>query len=272
MDRYAVWGNPIAQSLSPLIQSKFAEQTQQKLHYEAKLGDVETFEQQLATFFSQGAKGANVTAPFKARAYQLADEHSERAKLAQACNTLKKLEDGRLYADNTDGIGLVTDLKRLNWIKPHQRILILGAGGATQGVLLPLLQAEQRIVLANRTLAKAEHLAEIFQPYGEVQAVAIDNIPDQSYDVVINATSAGLSGNTASVSAAILKLGNAFYDMQYAKGSDTPFISHCKTLGLTNVSDGLGMLVAQAAHSFHLWRGVMPDFATVYKELKKEMQ
>ncbi|OOF85471.1 shikimate dehydrogenase [Rodentibacter ratti] len=271
MDNYAVWGNPIAQSLSPLIQGKFAQQTQQAMNYEAKLGDLDTFEQQLATFFSQGAKGCNVTAPFKSRAYQLADEHSERARLAQACNTLKKLEDGRLYADNTDGIGLVTDLQRLDWIKPNQRILILGAGGATQGALLPLLQAQQNIVLANRTLAKAQTLVEIFQPYGEIQAVAMDNIPCQSYDLIINATSAGLSGNTAPVSADILKLGQAFYDMQYAKGSDTPFIAHCKHLGLMNVSDGLGMLVAQAAHSFHLWRGVMPDFAKVYCEVKKEI-
>ncbi|THA00768.1 shikimate dehydrogenase [Rodentibacter pneumotropicus] len=272
MDSYAVWGNPIAQSLSPWIQGKFAAQTQQEMSYEAKLGDPETFEQQLAVFFSYGAKGCNVTAPFKARAYQLADEHSERARLAQACNTLKKLEDGRLYADNTDGVGLVTDLVRLNWTKPNQRILILGAGGATQGVLLPLLQAQQNIVLANRTLVKAEALAETFQPYGEIQAVAMDNIPCQSYDLIINATSAGLSGNIVPVSADILKLGQAFYDMQYAKGADTPFIANCRSLGLANISDGLGMLVAQAAHSFRLWRGVMPDFTKVYSELKKEIQ
>ncbi|OOF53698.1 shikimate dehydrogenase [Rodentibacter genomosp. 2] len=271
MDSYAVWGNPIAQSLSPLIQGKFAVQTQQAMNYEAKLGDLDTFEQQLATFFSQGAKGCNVTAPFKARAYQLADEYSEQAKFAEACNTLKKLEDGRLYADNTDGVGLVTDLERLNWIKSNQRILILGAGGATQGVLLPLLQAQQNIVLANRTLTKAQALAEKFQPYGKIQAVAMDKIPRQSYNLIINATSAGLSGSTAPVSADILKLGQAFYDMQYAKGSDTPFITFCKSLGLMNVNDGFGMLVAQAAHSFYLWRGVMPNFAKIYSELKKEI-
>lgn len=271
MDRYAVWGNPIAQSKSPFIQTQFAQQTQQSMEYVAKLGDLDDFEQQLALFFQEGAKGCNITAPFKERAYQLADEHSERAKLAEACNTLKKLDDGRLYADNTDGIGLVTDLTRLHWIQSHQSILILGAGGATKGVLLPLLQAEQNIVLANRTLEKAQALAEKFQPYGEIQAVSMENIPAQSYDVVINATSAGLSGHTAPVSDDVLKLGKAFYDMQYAKGTDTPFIAHCKTLGLTNVSDGLGMLLAQAAHSFHLWRGVMPDFTAVYVQMKREM-
>lgn len=271
MDQYAVWGNPIAQSKSPFIQTHFANQTKQFMEYVAKLGDLDDFEQQLSAFFHDGAKGCNVTAPFKERAYQLADEYSERAKLAEACNTLKKLEDGRLYADNTDGVGLVTDLARLDWIKPHQRILILGAGGATKGVLLPLLQAQQHIVLANRTLSKAQALAEKFQPYGNIQAVSMDAIPRQSYDVVINATSAGLSGNTAPIAPEILKLGRAFYDMQYAKGADTPFIAHCKTLGLTNVSDGLGMLVAQAAHSFYLWRGVMPDFAAVYEKMKQEM-
>lgn len=271
MDLYAVWGNPIEQSKSPLIQTKFAKQTQQNMEYIAKLGDLKDFEQQLAHFFAEGAKGCNITAPFKERAFQLADEFSARAKLAKACNTLKKLDNGKLYADNTDGIGLVTDLERLNWIQPNQRVLILGAGGATKGVLLPLLQALQNIVLANRTLAKAQDLAEKFQPYGDIQAVAMNAIPTQSYDLIINATSAGLNGNTVPVSAEILKLSNAFYDMQYAKGSDTPFITFCKNLGLTNTSDGFGMLVAQAAHSFNLWRGVMPNFVSFYEQLKKDM-
>lgn len=271
MDLYAVWGNPIAQSKSPLIQSQLAAQTHQTMEYIAKLGDLDAFEQQLLAFFEDGAKGCNITSPFKERAYQLADEYSQRAKLAEACNTLKKLDDGKLYADNTDGIGLVTDLERLNWLRPNQRVLILGAGGATKGVLLPLLQAQQNIVLANRTFSKAKELAERFQPYGNIQAASMDAIPLQTYDVVINATSAGLSGVTAPVDAAILKLGSAFYDMQYAKGADTPFIALCKSLGLTNISDGFGMLVAQAVHSFHLWRGVMPDFVAVYEQLKKEM-
>ena len=269
MQHYAVWGNPIAQSKSPLIHRLFAKQTQQTMEYVAKLGDLDHFEQQLQAFFAAGAQGCNITAPFKERAYALAEEHSERAKLAEACNTLKKLSNGKLYADNTDGIGLVTDLQRLGWIQPQQRILILGAGGATKGVLLPLLEAQQQIVLANRTLEKAQQLADKFKPYGTIEAVAMDTIPAQTYDLVINATSAGLSGYTASVDTEILRLGAAFYDMQYDKGSDTPFIALCKSLGLTNVSDGFGMLVAQAAHSFHLWRDVMPDFVEVYEQLNK---
>ncbi|WP_118789288.1 shikimate dehydrogenase [Haemophilus haemolyticus] len=268
MDLYAVWGNPIAQSKSPLIQSQLAAQTHQTMEYIAKLGDLDAFEQQLQAYFAEGAQGCNITAPFKERAYALAEEHSERAKLAEACNTLKKLSNGKLYADNTDGIGLVTDLERLNWLRPNKRVLILGAGGATKGVLLPLLQAQQNIVLANRTFSKAKELAERFQPYGNIQAASMDSIPLQTYDVVINATSAGLSGGTTPIDTEILKLGSAFYDMQYTKGTDTPFIALCKSLGLTNVSDGFGMLVAQAAHSFHLWRGVMPDFVAVYEQLK----
>ena len=270
MHHYAVWGNPIAQSKSPLIHRLFATQTQQTMEYVAKLGDLEDFEQQLKAFFAEGAQGCNITAPFKERAYALAEEHSERAKLAEACNTLKKLANGKLYADNTDGIGLVTDLQRLGWIQPQQRILILGAGGATKGVLLPLLEAQQQIVLANRTLEKAQQLADKFKPYGTIEAVAMDAIPAQTYDLVINATSAGLSGHTAAVDGSILSLTRACYDMQYAKGSDTPFIAYCKSLGLNNVSDGFGMLVAQAAHSFHLWRGVMPDFVAIYEQLKKD--
>ena len=271
MQHYAVWGNPIAQSKSPVIHRLFAKQTQQTMEYIAKLGDLENFEQQLKVFFAEGAQGCNITAPFKERAYALAEEHSERAKLAEAGNTLKKLSNGKLYADNTDGIGLVTDLQRLGWIQPQQRILILGAGGATKGVLLPLLEAQQQIVLANRTLEKAQQLADKFKLYGTIEAVAMDAIPAQTYDLVINATSAGLSGHTAAVDASILSLARACYDMQYAKGSDTPFIAYCKSLGLNNVSDGFGMLVAQAAHSFYLWRGVMPDFVAIYEQLKKDM-
>lgn len=165
----------------------------------------------------------------------------------------------------------MTDLQRLGWIQPQQRILILGAGGATKGVLLPLLEAQQQIVLANRTLEKAQQLADKFKPYGTIEAVAMDTIPAQTYDLVINATSAGLSGHTAAIDASILSLARACYDMQYAKGGDTPFIAYCKSLGLNNVSYGFGMLVAQAAHSFYLWRGVMPDFVAIYEQLKKDM-
>ncbi|MFZ7259593.1 shikimate dehydrogenase [Avibacterium avium] len=266
-DLYAVWGNPIAQSKSPQIHRVFAQQTQQDLDYVAMLGDEQQFEHQLLAFFAEGAKGCNITAPFKERAFQLADQHSERCLLAQACNTLKKLPDGTLYADNTDGAGLVSDLQRLGWLQPHQSILILGAGGATKGVLLPLLQAQQRITVANRTLSKATELAEKFRPYGEIQGCTLDVIPVQKFDLIINATSLGLQGKTVAIDPAIWQQAGAVYDMQYSKGADTPFIALAKQNGVPHYSDGFGMLVGQAAHAFYLWRGVMPDVAPLFDEL-----
>lgn len=265
-DLYAVWGNPIAQSKSPQIHRIFAKQTGQVLNYQAMLGDEQDFEQQLLSFFAEGAKGCNITTPFKQRAYQLADEYSERALTAEACNTLKRLEDGRLYADNTDGAGLVSDLQRLNWLEPNQSVLILGAGGATQGVLLPLLQAQQNITISNRTLTKAEELSSKFSRYGQIQAVELSHIPLQPFDLVINATSLGLQGKTIEIDPKILQNCGAAYDMQYAKGADTPFIAWAKSLGVKNLSDGFGMLVGQAAHSFQLWRGVMPEITTFFEQ------
>ena len=264
---YAVWGNPIAQSKSPQIHRIFAEQTAQHVQYDAMLGDEQDFERQLSVFFAQGAAGCNITSPFKERAFKLADAHSERCLMAEACNTLKKLDDGTLYADNTDGAGLVTDLQRLNWLKPNQTLLILGAGGATKGVLLPLLQAQQNIVIANRTLAKAQQLAEKFSPYGNIRAVELSQLPAQSFDVIINATSSGLHGGTVAINDEILRAAKAVYDMQYDRQKDTPFLARCRALGVQNRSDGLGMLLAQAAHSFYLWRGVMPNIAPLFEQL-----
>ncbi|QDJ13910.1 shikimate dehydrogenase [Mergibacter septicus] len=266
MRHYAVWGNPIKQSKSPIIHQLFAQQTAKKIAYEAKLGSLDQFELELKTFFRQGGIGCNITAPFKQRAFQLAEQHSQACLMAEACNTLKCLDDGSLYADNTDGIGLVTDLARLGWLKPQQKILILGAGGATRGVLLPLLQAQQQITLANRTLANAECLAEVFSDYGEIKAVALDCIPVESFDVVINATSSGLHGQVVTIDPIVLQHCYAAYDMQYSK-QDTPFLQLCKQYGIQRCQDGLGMLVAQAAHSFHLWEGVMPDITPVLQSL-----
>ncbi|MBN6068371.1 shikimate dehydrogenase [Aggregatibacter actinomycetemcomitans] len=264
---YAVWGNPIVQSRSPQIHRIFAEQTAQDVQYDAILGDEQDFERQLLAFFAKGAAGCNITSPFKERAFKLAQAHSERCLLAEACNTLKKRDDGSLYADNTDGAGLVTDLQRLHWLKPNQTLLILGAGGATKGVLLPLLQAQQNIVIVNRTLSKAQQLADKFAPYGNVRAVEPDKIPAQSFDVVINATSSGLHGGTVQIDDAILRMAKAVYDMQYDRQQDTPFLARCRALGVQNRCDGFGMLLAQAAHSFYLWRGVMPNIELLFEAL-----
>lgn len=266
MDKYAVWGNPIQQSKSPQIHAQFAQQTAQNIEYTAILGDLNQFEQQLQDFFQQGAKGCNITAPFKERAFQLADEYSQSCLTAEACNTLKRLENGKLYADNTDGAGLVTDLQRLNWLKPQQQVLILGAGGATKGVLYPLLQAQQQIIIANRTATKAQQLAEKFCHYGNIEACSLADIPLRSFDLIINATSTGLQGQVVAIDEKILQKATALYDMQYAKDQLTPFLAYCQSLGLSNLSDGFGMLVGQAAHSFKLWRGIMPDIVPLLQK------
>lgn len=271
MNHYAVWGNPIAQSKSPRIHQLFGEQTQTAIEYVACLGDEAEFERQLAAFFAQGAKGANITAPFKERAFALADVHSESCLQAQACNTLKRLDDGRLYADNTDGLGLVADLERLNWLRPQQKVLILGAGGATKGVLYPLLQQEQRIFLYNRTEQKAVELAEKFAQFGEIQTVGLSQIAEQPFDLIINATSLGLQGRYVELPASVFPRANV-YDMQYAASSQTPFLTYARSQGATQCQDGLGMLVGQASFAFELWEGVLPEIVPVLAKLQAEMQ
>lgn len=266
MNHYAVWGNPIAQSKSPLIHQLFAEQAQKAVEYGAKLGDLADFEQQLLAFFAQGAKGANITAPFKERAFALADLHSERCLQAQACNTLKRLDDGRLYADNTDGLGLVADLTRLGWLKPEQKVLILGAGGATKGVLFPLLQAQQQISIYNRTQEKAEMLAQQFADFSPLLTPCKQDLESQHFDLIINATSLGLQGKYVELPNHLFATAKV-YDMQYAPEIETPFLHYARSQGATNCQDGLGMLVGQAAYAFELWEGVLPDIEPVLAKL-----
>ncbi len=268
-DQYAVWGNPIEHSLSPQIQMAFAKVTGQNILYTKRLGSLEHFEQELFAFFQEGAKGCNITAPFKQRAFALADLHSERCLRAKSCNTLKKLANGQLYADNTDGIGLVNDLSRLNWLRPHQKILILGAGGATQGVLYPLLQAEQQIFIANRNMDKAQNLVNDFQDLGSLKAITFNDIPTYHFDLCINATSLGLNGEDFTLLGEWVREIPHFYDMQYKLHEDTPFIKKLKSYQITNYADGLGMLLAQGAESFGLWRNVTVDYTTILKELQK---
>lgn len=271
MNKYAVWGNPIKQSKSPRIHALFAEQTGKQVNYVAKLGDEQEFEQQLITFFAEGAKGANITAPFKERAFTLADVHSEACLQAQACNTLIRLDDGRLYAENTDGLGLVFDLKRLGWLQPKQNILILGAGGATRGVLYPLLKAEQQITLYNRTTEKAAELAAQFAKFGDIHSACWETLSNQSFDLIINATSLGLQGKCVELPPKLMQTAN-IYDMQYAPAQQTPFLIYAQAQGATAVQDGLGMLVGQAAYAFEAWEGIFPNIAPVLAQLQSEIK
>ena len=270
MNKYAVWGNPIAQSKSPRIHQLFAEQAGKSIEYLAKLGDENLFEQQLKLFFAEGAKGANITSPFKEHAFAIADEHSEACLLAEACNTLKHI-NGKLYADNTDGKGLVLDLQRLGWLAPKQKVLILGAGGATKGALYALLQTDQEITIYNRTVQKAVDLVEKFAKFGTIQTACKADLEQSHFDLIINATSLGLQGKYVELPPHLFEQAK-IYDMQYAPNMATPFLNYTKENGAKAYQDGLGMLVGQASYAFELWEGFSPNVEPVLAQLKLEMQ
>lgn len=268
MDRYCVLGNPISHSKSPLIHRLFAAQTGQQLSYEALLAPLDDFAGSLRAFFREGA-GANVTVPFKEQAFALADQLSARAQRAGAVNTLMKLADGRLLGDNTDGAGLVRDLRENAGLRlAGQRILLLGAGGAVRGVLAPLL-AEQpaELVLANRTLARAEQLAVDFADLGALRASSFAAL-SEPFDLIINGTSASLAGELPALPDGLIVAGHSqCYDMMYG-AAPTAFNQWAAAQGAARTLDGLGMLVEQAAEAFALWRGVRPQTAAVQAELR----
>ncbi|MCX2778482.1 shikimate dehydrogenase [Microbulbifer thermotolerans] len=270
-DNYAVVGNPIAHSLSPRIHGAFAAQTGQDIHYGRQLVEEGAFAAFARGFFASGGCGLNVTMPFKLDACDFADELTERARAAGAVNTLKKLHDGRVLGDNTDGAGLVSDiLDNLGWVIRDRRVLVLGAGGAARGVLLPLLaETPERIHIANRTVAKAEWLAKEFSADAEITAGGLEEFPC-AFDLIINASSAGLSNEMPRLPEKILGENCKAYDMVYG-AEPTPFMCWAKARGAT-VADGLGMLVGQAAESFFLWRGLRPDVAPILQQLRKELQ
>ena len=267
-DRYAVIGNPIAHSKSPALHAAFARQCGQDIRYEAILGPLDGFRAAVEAFRQAGGRGMNVTVPFKVEALALADTLTERARLAQAVNTLRFDADG-IFGDNTDGIGLVNDIQqRLGFALAGKRVLILGAGGAARGSVLPLAEAgPARLVIVNRTQAKAEALRAQFAGVAAVDVEPCDGLAGQRFDLVINATSAGLHGESLPLPAGIFAPGALAYDMVYGN-TETPFMLAARALGASRVSDGLGMLVGQAAESFFLWRGVRPDTAPVLQMLQ----
>lgn len=263
-DRYAVFGNPIAHSKSPLIHAQFATQTGQDLVYEAILAPLDGFAESLRRFVTEGGRGANVTVPFKEEAYAICASRTPRAELAGAVNTLIA-ENGGLRGDNTDGAGLVADLTRnLGLELRGRRILLLGAGGAARGVIGPLLDCgPARLFIANRTAHKAVELARHFGREVEGGGFEAAATP---FDLVINATAASLGGELPPLSPAVFAPGALAYDMMY--GRETPFMAFARAHGAAT-ADGLGMLVEQAAEAFHLWRGVRPDTAPVIASLRQ---
>jgi len=271
MDQFAVFGNPISHSKSPLIHQAFAEQTGITHHYGRVCAPPDGFPETIAAFFAQGGRGANVTLPFKQQACEFADELSERAALSGAVNTLKKCGDGRILGDNTDGIGLISDLERLALIKSGDRVLLVGAGGAARGVILPLLSAGCAVTIVNRTQARAEELAQLFGQYGTIDACRFDQLGARAFDLIVNATSSGVSGEVPPLPVSLINPQVRCYDMFYQAGA-TPFLQWCRDHGAQQYADGLGMLVGQAAHAFYLWHGIMPDIAPVIAQLKRAMQ
>ncbi|UVM56026.1 shikimate dehydrogenase [Pseudomonas sp. B21-012] len=271
MDQYVVFGNPIGHSKSPLIHRLFADQTGQQLEYSTLLAPLDDFSMCAQGFFKQGL-GANVTVPFKEEAYRLVDSLTPRAQRAGAVNTLSKLADGTLQGDNTDGAGLVRDLTVNAGVQlTGKRILLLGAGGAVRGVLEPLLAHKPAsLVIANRTVEKAEQLAREFADLGPVAASGFDWL-EEPVDLIINATSASLAGELPPISASLIEPGKTVcYDMMYGK-EPTPFCRWAGEHKAAKVLDGLGMLAEQAAEAFYIWRGVRPDTAPVLDELRRQL-
>jgi shikimate dehydrogenase len=267
-DRYAVIGNPIKHSKSPFIHAEFATQTQQDLSYTAECvatGKVSAFIDQ---FKNNNGKGLNVTVPFKQDAFALADILSERAQRAGAVNTLSL--DNKIRGDTTDGTGLVNDLVRHHNIElNHKRLLILGAGGAVRGVIESLLEHRPgQLIIANRTVEKALTLKGIFSALGSVDACGFNELGNEKFDLIINGTSASLSGELPPMPNNVLATHASVYDMMYAT-KPTPFMLWGQQQGAELCLDGLGMLVEQAAESFYIWRGVRPETKSVIKNLRR---
>ncbi|NVD34308.1 shikimate dehydrogenase [Marinobacter lutaoensis] len=272
-DLYAVVGHPISHSKSPRIHSLFARQTGQAVEYTAIQAPLDGFADTVRQFFARGGKGLNVTVPFKEEAWRLAERRTARAELAGAANTLFQDPDGALVADNTDGVGLVRDLTvNLDVALGGRRLLVLGAGGAVRGVLGPLLaERPMELVIANRTLAKAEALARLFAREADSTRLGACGFetPAAPFDLIINGTSASLQGDLPPLSAHVIGADTVVYDMMYSLQTTT-FNQWALAQGATRVHDGLGMLVEQAAESFRVWRGVRPETAPVIEQLRTE--
>ena len=270
MDRYVVIGNPVSHSLSPAIHAHFARQMRETIEYGTLLAPLGEFTPFAQRFFADGGQGANVTLPFKVDAFQWAEARSERAQVAGAANFLA-LRSGRIEADNTDGAGLIADLARnLGARLSGSRILLIGAGGAARGVIAPLLaEGPARMVIANRTAERARELARHFQPLGPIEAVALDSIPDENFDLVLNATSSSTHGETLPLPQRLFASRSLAYDMAYGPAARS-FLERARSHGM-NASDGLGMLVEQAAESFRLWRGKRPETAEVLAHLRSRL-
>lgn len=275
-DKYAVVGNPVAHSLSPQIHAEFARRTGQDMLYTTILAALDGFRAAVLKFRDEGGKGLNVTLPFKREAWNLVQSHAAYALDANAVNTIV-FRNSSMIGHNTDGIGLVTDLERnLQFPIRSKRVLLMGAGGATYGVMHPILDAGPALlVVANRTLDKAVRLVAHFQKFGKLASGGISAKPyadlaHMQFDLVINATSASLNDELPPLPGDVFAPAGLAYDMVY--GKLTPFLRFAREHGAARVADGLGMLVEQAAESFFIWRGVRPETKPVIDLLRREAE
>ncbi|MDB2705272.1 shikimate dehydrogenase [Pseudomonadota bacterium] len=268
-DHYAVIGNPISHSKSPLIHTKFAQQTKQDLDYIAKEIPLEDLASGLKQLQKEGFKGINITVPFKEQAWKVVSNKSDHAQRAGAINTIVFNDDGSLYGDNTDGIGLCRDLVDNHQIElKGKRILLLGAGGAARGVIEPLLKYQPtELFIANRTASKAKELAQLYAEFGTLQGGGFEGL-SASYDVIINATAASLKGEVPPLPDDILNANASCYDMMYSD-TDTAFVSWAKQHAANKTIDGLGMLIEQAAEAFRIWRGIKPETQTIIQLIRQ---
>jgi len=272
IDQYAVFGNPISHSKSPILHKAFAEETNQKMVYEALCVDIDNFTSAANDFFSAGGKGLNITVPFKTEAYHYAEKLSSRAQRAGAVNTLFLDEKNNIVGDNTDGVGLVNDItKNLVWPINDQDVLIIGAGGAVRGVLGPLIEQQPKsITIVNRTLKKAAALSKEFDDLYPIHTCSFSELLGQSFGLIINGTSASLSGDLPPIPDTVIQNNSHCYDMMYANNS-TPFLTWAKEQKCLYLSDGLGMLVCQGAESFFIWRNEQPRTKKVIEYLRRQL-
>ena len=270
-DQYAVFGHPISHSKSPRIHTLFAQQTGQRIDYTARDVPADIFKEELKNFADGGGRGLSCTVPLKELAWHIANEKSERANRARAVNTLVIGNDGKLFGDNTDGVGLMRDLtENLGVTVTGLDILLLGAGGASRGVIEPLLAGKpSRLIIANRTLAKAEKLASEFSDRGGIAALGFESLNGESFDLILNATAASLTGDLPPLPERILNPGGVCYDLAYGS-QPTPFVRWGLGQGARLSVDGIGMLVEQAAESFFIWRGKRPQTRQVIELLNLE--
>ncbi|QJC33319.1 shikimate dehydrogenase [Enterobacteriaceae endosymbiont of Donacia clavipes] len=273
MKTFAVFGNPIKHTQSPIIHKLFAEQTGILQKYTKIYVPLNNFYKKLSYFIENGGNGANITIPFKKKAYKLCNIYTKRAKYSGVVNTIKIMRSKKILGDNTDGIGLLKDLKNLKFIHPKSKILLIGAGGAAQGIIYPLIKFGCSITIINRTYKNAEKIIKYFNNIKNLNCIKLEyfskNLFNQlKYNLIINATSSSIKGNIPNIPSLIIKPDIFYYDLFY-NISITPFLKWCRIYGAKKISDGIGMLIEQAAYSFYLWHGIMPNTKIIIKKFKK---